>query len=182
MLHQAGGAFGIQEQADSHAGGGFGRTHRVEGQPGAVVEVLARALIAVRLRRNQRQNAIRQSQSIGTDGAQQRVQRPPLFGAGDALGDLLAVAAQGVSVVQPAHHFGSGLGLIAVQQIDRDQYVFEHAHGIAHANVPGRELRQRLGAHVHQAVQLIHRVAAGIPEMGLRMGAALGPRIGVADE
>ena len=68
----------------------------------------------------------------------------------------------------PPTSFARRFDLVAVQHVERHQHVFERRHRRAFANIVFAEALQRRRAHLHQAVQFVHRVRAGIPEMRAR--------------
>ena len=93
----------------------------------------------------------------------------------------LAVAAHLVAVIEAADELDGGLGLVAVQQVERDEGVLKLGDAGAVADAVRAEASEGGGADGDDAVELVGGVCAVVPQVGVGVGAAEGTGVLVGD-
>ena len=118
----------------------------------------------------------------GESDVQDRRQRPPLRRAVHRLRGGLAVAAQGIGVLETADDLGGGLQLVAVMEVERDQDLLEQGERLARGDVVLAEMGEPDAAHRQLVAQALGGVRAVVPEVGDRARRALGAGVLVGEE
>src|SRR5208282_5586287 len=145
-------------------------------------ERFARCGIGRSPRRQNTQEGFRKRERLRRNGFQDRIQRLLLSGGIDDRGNDLAIVTKSVAVVQAPDLLSSGLGLIAVQEIKRNQGVLQIRNGCVGRNRILAETLQRRAAKCENAIEFRRGIRAVVPEMCMRMSAAQRARILIGDE
>jgi hypothetical protein len=125
VLDEAGGAGWVKENLEGEVGGGLGGGDGVEGEAGFGGEGLLGAGIARGNRRKDLEERFGEREGFGGEGLEDGGEGLLLGLGSDDLGGGLAVAAFIVAVVEAADLFDGGLGLVAMEEVERNEGVFE---------------------------------------------------------
>ena len=115
------------------------------------------------------------------ESCQKRVQRAALVGGCDRAQPVLAAPVELIVEHHAADRLGGGLGLVAVVEIDRREYVAQRAGGQASGEHVRPESLERGCADSEGFRQAVCRVGAIVPEIGLGMGAVIAAGMPVGD-
>src|SRR5882762_2947072 len=140
-------------------------------------EMFPPPLIFRRSWRNHLQQRFRQLQRLRLQRSQHRGQRPSLLCRRNNLRRRLPVAAQRKRIIHSPNQFASRLHLIPVQQENRYQRVLNRRQRRAFPNILLAKSLQGRRTHLHQSIQLLHRVRARIPQMRQAARGTRRPRI-----
>src|SRR5882762_3411709 len=127
--------------------------------------------------RNHLQQRFRQLQRLRLQRSQHRGQRTSLLCRRNNLRRRLPIAAQRKRIIHSPNQFASRLHLIPVQQENRYQRIFNRRQRRAFTNIRFSKSSQSRCTHLHQTIQLIHRVRARIPQMSYAARGTRRPRI-----
>ena len=139
--------------------------------------MFASALVFRWPRRNHPQQRFRKRKRRRSQRSQYCRKRPSLFAWRNNSCRRLTIAAHRKRIVHPTDKFRRRLHLIPMQHVDRHQRVFNRRQRHALANIIVAKSFQRCCAHLHQPVQLIHRVRTRIPQMRQAARASCRPRV-----
>lgn len=177
VLDEAGGAGGVEEDVEGEVGGGLRGGYGVKGQTGLGSEGLAGPGQAGRTRGHDFEEGFGKGESLGGEGFEDGGQGLFLIFRGDDLREGLAVAAERIAVVEAANFLDGGFGLVTMEEIERDEGVFELGKRGAGFDGVLAEAFQGGGTDFENAAEFVSWVTAVIPEV--RVGVSAGERAGV---
>ncbi len=181
VLDEAGGAGGLKEEGGGEVGRGFDGGEGVKGEAGVAGEGLAGVGVAGGTRGELGEEGVGQGQGFRGQGLEDGGEGLALLAGGDGAGDEGLVATDGVTVVDAADELGGGFGLVAVEEIEGDEGVFELGHGLAGLDDVWSEAGEGGLADGEDAGELGCGVGAVVPEVGVGVGGAEGAGVFVGD-
>ena len=132
-------------------------------------------------RRKNLEERLGQGEGLGRESFEDGGEGFLLLGGRDDLGVGLAVAAEVVAVVEAADFLDGGFGLVAVEEVERDERVFELGHRSAGGDGVLAEALEGGGADGQDAVEFVGGIGAVVPEVRVGMRAAEGAGVFVGD-
>ena len=159
----------------------FGGGDGVEGEAGVRGEGFAGALEAGGTGWKDLEERFGEREGFGGEGFENGGEGFFLFCGRDDCWVDLAVSAEVVAVVEAADFFRCGFGLVALEEVEGDEGVFELGEWSALGDGVFAEALEGGGADGHDAIEFVGGVGAVVPEMGVRVCAAEGAGVFVGD-
>ena len=125
VLDEAGGAGGVEEDVECEVGGGLGGGDGVEGEAGLGGEGFLGARVAGRDRGKEFEEGFGEGEGVGGEGLKDGGEGFLLGFGRDDFGEGLPVATEVVAVVETGDFLDGGFGLVAVEEVERDEGVFK---------------------------------------------------------
>ncbi len=172
---------GSSRTTECEVGCGFCGGDGVECQAGFRRERLARAGKSWRTGRKNLEERFGQGEGFRRESFEDGVEGFFLFGGRDDLRVGLVVAAEVVAIVKAADLFDGGFGLVAMEEIEGNEGVFELRHRSALFDGVFAEASEAGGPDGQDAVEFVSRIGAVVPEVGVGVGSAEGTGVFVGD-
>ena len=160
---------------------GLGSGDGVEGEASVRGERLAGTREARGAGWKDLEERFRESQGFGRECFEDGSEGLFLVFRGDDFGDELAVAAEGVAIIEAADLLRCGFGLVAFEEIEGDERVFKLGEWSAVGDGVFAEAFEGGCADGHDAIEFVGGIGAVVPKMGVWVRAAERTRVFVGD-